>query len=571
MGQVSGGKLEQNNRGRSAYAPLESEVLPTESGELVQVPPEEVERQGLHTGILDYASPEPGSSLYVQQFDDRGHPQNPASRELSRASRRAQNDVLASVGYLAVSDQSIPGPTVVPTTAYSRTRDQLYEETRDDTENGELIAFGYGLASSLIHDRFTYLRNRLQVESPKRIDHVPLPKLLKVEWANSDPLLLLFGGLAGDLLVVLSARAPPHNLAHRLFHGLVDRRIAEVKLPSLRYLSSLPEDLKIASIVHYLASLACSPVILYYALRTARTVTQWKAFEYFELALPKPDNPDRTSINLALHRGEDANFVPGLNFRLDEETRLPVKEVRTVRELAQKDWAAFSNRVASMALWCQSIFMRDTNSSISYLSPNLQKREDRPASASPRPSEPSQEQEMLEQINSSSPQPVEGRLVQPSEELSLPVIRSQDASSSSGGTIAQDPFRELHELHDDSRPTHRVTRLTNIMTRTMAAHLSIVFTNALYLPLEALFVRSVASAYLSTTGGVSESSLWLRNEIYPLGSWFGMGWGKGRAMDYARKMTLCLGMQMALGYGVWQIGAGATWWLGKSMHGWGRL
>lgn len=334
---------------------------------------------------------------------------------------------------------------------------------------------------------------------------------------------------------------------------------------------SLPEDLKIASIVHYLASLACSPVILYYALRTARTVTQWKAFEYFELALPKPDNPDKTSINLALHRGEDANFVPGLNFRLDEETRLPVKEVRTVRELAQKDWAAFSNRMASMALWCQSIFTRDTNSSISYLSPNLQKREDRPASASPRPSEPSQEQEMLEQINSSSPQPVEGRLVQPSEELSLPVIRSQDASSSSGGTIAQDPFRELHELHDDSRRTHRVTRLTNIMTRTTAAHLSIMFTHALYLPLEALFVRSVASAYLSTTGGVSESSLWLRNEIYPLGSWFGMGWGKGSAMDYARKMTLCLGMQMALGYGVWQIGAGATWWLGKSMHGWGRL
>lgn len=39
-----------------------------------------------------------GAEGYVQQYDRRGYPQNLASRLLSRQSRRAQNDVLASVG-----------------------------------------------------------------------------------------------------------------------------------------------------------------------------------------------------------------------------------------------------------------------------------------------------------------------------------------------------------------------------------------------------------------------------------------------------------------------------------------
>ena len=35
---------------------------------------------------------------YQQQYDDRGHPEFPASRQHDRASRRAMNDVLATVG-----------------------------------------------------------------------------------------------------------------------------------------------------------------------------------------------------------------------------------------------------------------------------------------------------------------------------------------------------------------------------------------------------------------------------------------------------------------------------------------
>ena len=35
---------------------------------------------------------------YVQQYDRRGNPENPASKALERDSRRAMNDVLAAVG-----------------------------------------------------------------------------------------------------------------------------------------------------------------------------------------------------------------------------------------------------------------------------------------------------------------------------------------------------------------------------------------------------------------------------------------------------------------------------------------
>lgn len=38
------------------------------------------------------------ASGYRQQFDDRGHPQNPSAKTTARRMRRAQNDVLATVG-----------------------------------------------------------------------------------------------------------------------------------------------------------------------------------------------------------------------------------------------------------------------------------------------------------------------------------------------------------------------------------------------------------------------------------------------------------------------------------------
>lgn len=310
--------------------------------------------------------------------------------------------------------------------------------------------------------------------------------------------------------------------------------------------------------IHYLVSLAGSPVVLISVFGTARRFIHGKAYEYFKLATPKPDNPDRGSIEVALRRREHAYWIPGLNFRYDEKKNLSIEDIKTVREVAAKDWATFRDRMASTTLWYKVMILKTSISSMWYPSPKRSIREDQSASASTHPFEPAQEQP-----RSTSPSPADDRGIRDS----VTNTYSLDSLSKLAPTLAQ----YLYTFHETSRPTHRVTLLSNFATNAISFLLSDVITQTLLLPLEALLVRSVALAYLSNSDGGSTSSLWLRNEIYPLGSWFGMGLRGGRAMDYARKMTLCFAMEMAVGYGVWQIGVGAAWRLGNTMHGWGKL
>ena len=45
------------------------------------------------------------SEFYIQQYDDRGHPENLESRSARRKALRAQNDVLATVGVCVSVDK----------------------------------------------------------------------------------------------------------------------------------------------------------------------------------------------------------------------------------------------------------------------------------------------------------------------------------------------------------------------------------------------------------------------------------------------------------------------------------
>ena len=47
-----------------------------------------------------------GTGVYQQQYDSRGHPMYPASKERARQSRRAMNDVLATVGVIIGKDSN---------------------------------------------------------------------------------------------------------------------------------------------------------------------------------------------------------------------------------------------------------------------------------------------------------------------------------------------------------------------------------------------------------------------------------------------------------------------------------
>ena len=131
------------------------------------------------------------------------------------------------------------------------------------------------------------------------------------------------------------------------------------------------------------------------------------------------------------------------------------------------------------------------------------------------------------------------------------------------------------ESRSEAKSHHRVTLLSHFAADSMTLVLTTHLTHLLLLPLEARFVRSVALNFGSakvldpTSRGIVNFS---RNEIYSPTTWFGLGlraggWrGVGR---YAGKMFLVWGIQVAVGFAFWQIGAAYSWWRGLSRYKWG--
>lgn len=124
----------------------------------------------------------------------------------------------------------------------------------------------------------------------------------------------------------------------------------------------------------------------------------------------------------------------------------------------------------------------------------------------------------------------------------------------------------------------------------MGSHISTHLADILFFPLETLFIRSVARNFLSlpllsSSSPLASSSLFLvplrasavadslRAEVFPSDTWFGAGLrgGRSRMMDYAGRLALCAGLEVGLGYVVWQFGAGLVWWLGVTVFDWHLL
>ena len=117
---------------------------------------------------------------------------------------------------------------------------------------------------------------------------------------------------------------------------------------------------------------------------------------------------------------------------------------------------------------------------------------------------------------------------------------------------------------------HRITALSAHPAESMAQRLSSLLIGMLCLPFEALFVRSVATAFLSSPRGSSASEIsaarW-KGEIYPLGSWFGPGLSTGGwkgVGDYVGKMVLVQGLEAGVAFMTWQVGMGVVWWVGRT-------
>jgi hypothetical protein len=119
--------------------------------------------------------------------------------------------------------------------------------------------------------------------------------------------------------------------------------------------------------------------------------------------------------------------------------------------------------------------------------------------------------------------------------------------------------------------THRVTILSSHPVDSLASHLASLITSVLFIPLESLYLRSLAISYLSSpaaAGGPRIASL--RSDIRPVNAWAGGRGGKDM-LAYMGQLSLVTAMQAGVSLGILRAGAAAALGLGKRVFGWGNL
>ncbi|KAL8808343.1 MAG: hypothetical protein Q9182_000163 [Xanthomendoza sp. 2 TL-2023] len=304
------------------------------------------------------------------------------------------------------------------------------------------------------------------------------------------------------------------------------------------------------------------------------------------LALPRPDN---ANPDLAIATSDSRKKDP---WPTPTNDRMGFEHGITVRSQAQKDWTNFHNYLYSCASWWGSS-IKVTQSwgsiaSISVLENTAGTGED-PSTAwilsrqtdTGRPNENAEQSDIAESAasedwsDSSLSSPPGSPRAHPEEDSDPPASQSGSddwQANIQGSELGITSPRPKNDAPIPLMPRYHVTGLSTLLANAMTLSLSTAITDMLLLPLDALFVRSVALAYLDTAGaGASHAAMGLRDEIYPLGSWLGIGLRGGSPWEYARKIALCFGVEMLLRCTAWQITAGATWWVGRKCYRWGQL
>ncbi|KAL9638950.1 MAG: hypothetical protein Q9204_001311, partial [Flavoplaca sp. TL-2023a] len=186
-----------------------------------------------HNGHVDNLQSEPFSVSndgYLQQYDNRGYPQNISSRALSRRSRRAQNDVLATVGVLHYPGELVQdNPHVSSQSGPSSL--QIQQDMAAEANLGSML---YNVHLALNTFRF--------------YAGVPLHRIWTTEWDTFGPLLLLLGGVSGDLFtqIIFESQYISDNLA-RLGSEMYLVKI----LPQPTFKHSFGQSLLLAAFLQY--------------------------------------------------------------------------------------------------------------------------------------------------------------------------------------------------------------------------------------------------------------------------------------------------------------------------------
>ena len=145
-----------NLQGRSAY-----ELPEWQDGER---PPDPTPDQDRHEGAESSGERAGNSSGYVQQYDIRGHPANPGSRANARQARRAQNDVLATVGVCISTDKcGRLAPASSTSLANDSAESQKIRQIIRENEFGHWLSMSDDIAFYLLNSWLNCIWGRLQV------------------------------------------------------------------------------------------------------------------------------------------------------------------------------------------------------------------------------------------------------------------------------------------------------------------------------------------------------------------------------------------------------------------------
>ncbi|KAI9809896.1 MAG: hypothetical protein M1825_000329 [Sarcosagium campestre] len=147
----------------------------------------------------------------------------------------------------------------------------------------------------------------------------------------------------------------------------------------------------------------------------------------------------------------------------------------------------------------------------------------------------------------------------------------------SGGheTYAQDrdAYRQGQRRVRRDGPVRRVTVLSSHPAEAIASHLSLHLAQWLLLPMEALMVRSVAASFIAS--GPTTATVGLTRSIYmPLQGRATHPWRLGGSIlgaKYLTNLAYIAGMDLAISFGLVELGYLGVMLMGRRVFDWGRL
>ncbi|KAI9795355.1 MAG: hypothetical protein M1833_007203 [Piccolia ochrophora] len=641
--------------GRSAFEPLET-AAPRRSDA-----GGDIQQDSQPVNDTQDASPN-ASEQYVQQYDARGHPTNPASRSLVRSQIRAQNDVLATVG-VCVGVKNANKQTD------SQPRFKSEKEHLDSIMRENEIGLVVSTTDLGLHFFGTWwihgLRNRLQT-FPMWSD-IYLRDMARLQLKHYGVWSFFLAGMPAHIVFLLLnagkdfALAAFHQWAYTsLAYGDPSRRRRRRKKQALVFVDHLlnlagftllaplymfstlqilsllpayplfprvramvpfsaasplqapqfPTSWTLQSALRFGLGLMRSPLAIVGITSYVAKSIENESFKYLRRALPKPENPDALSLRGAIEDDLDSGTIPGL---ASDESYV-ADQVRPLDQLYN-----VLEEFSALKRWVMGILgthqQRSSGSSSTFAIIDADSDDgDPPQRTDPTAVEVAradhthegheahertldltiypENNPSLHEDNSSGEESAADRRPtgvrvanhhgDNSDAITMEVeipggapMHAESPSLRRRESIVHEfePHRPSRHPSATNDPERHVTCLSSHPSDSAASHLSSFLTQVLTLPLETLLVRTIATSFMAAAS-VHQNGAMLPSTYAPFSMerrWWQQsipGRWNGR---YVTNLATCAGLEIALSFGLFEVGYFGVTWFGKRAFGWGQL